>query len=109
VSWKSCRHALSSCEAEIDAAVSCVKEIVWVTGILQELGEDVKEPALVYEDNQSCIAVGNGNSTNPRTRHIGIKTSFLQERITDGTFKFTYCHTDDMHADVCNESSRTPK
>jgi hypothetical protein len=101
--WRSTRQrttALSSCEAEIDAASSCVREIIWMQGILRDLRAWDEQAATVFEDNQCCIAVANGESTNSKVKHIGGKTSFLQENVKEKVIKFIYCPTESMTADA---------
>ena len=57
ISWRSHLQpvvALSTTEAEFMAATDCIKEALWLQGLLMELGVEAK-PALILSDNQSTI------------------------------------------------------
>ena len=43
--------ALSSTEAEIQAASTATAEIVYFRGLLREMGADISEPTILYVDN----------------------------------------------------------
>jgi len=58
VSWKSRKQdtvALSTAEAEYIALSSAAQECVWMRRLSMELGNALKGPTIVREDNQSCI------------------------------------------------------
>ncbi|MEY3311387.1 MAG: hypothetical protein RL348_720 [Bacteroidota bacterium] len=60
ISWKSTKQintALSAAEAEVVAAVECIKEIIWIKNILNDMKLKVREPIVVFEDNQACIKI----------------------------------------------------
>ena len=68
VSWKSkCQSivALSSIEAEYVALCSAVQETVWLRHLLSSIGFKQSTPTILYEDNQSSIAL----SKNPISHH----------------------------------------
>ena len=57
VSWRSQLQrvvALSTTESEFMAAIECIKEAMWLQGLLKELGVDAR-PAMVYSDSQSAL------------------------------------------------------
>lgn len=101
IAWRSGKQktiALSSTEAEIVALVDAIKEILWVRGLLEELGINLG-PTTIYEDNQATIAIANNQKANDRTRHIMHKTAFIREHVEAGNIKLIYCETADMLAD----------
>ena len=64
VAWKSKRQsvvALSSAEAEFVAASAMVQEVNYIRRFLENLGFPQKLPAVVYEDNRTCVAWSEGS------------------------------------------------
>jgi transposase InsO family protein len=102
ISWRSCKQkttALSTAEAEVDALVTCVRELVWLNNLLKEMKIKTKEPITIYEDNKSCIDMIKKPAPSARNRHIATKIHFLYELIQEKTIEVTYCPTSEMLAD----------
>ena len=62
VSWRSLKQkcvALSTAEAEYIAMASTAQESVWLRQLIAELTNILEAPTLIYEDNQSAIAMTN--------------------------------------------------
>ncbi len=60
VSWSSKKQkcvALSTAEAEYVALSSAAQESVWLRQLMTELGSGPETPTLIFEDNQSAIAM----------------------------------------------------
>ena len=60
VSWSSKKQrvvALSTCEAELYAEAAAIQEVLWLRGLMEELGLHTQTGSTVYGDNQSAIAV----------------------------------------------------
>lgn len=74
VSWNSSKQkstALSSTEAEYIALADCVRRVVYLRKIYEELGSTCgTSPATIYEDNQSCIAWV--HSPGKRGKHVEV-------------------------------------
>lgn len=105
VSWSSKRQptvALSSTEAEYMSTTRSAQEAIWLSKLLDELGQLPKEPKpiLVRGDNQGAITLAKNPGDHPRTKHIAIKYHFTREVIEAGTMALSYCPTDEMTADV---------
>ena len=65
----------STSEAEFVAANECVKDILWLRGILLEIGFPVP-PTPVFEDNQATIAmIAHGFGSQ---RHFCIRMAWLR-------------------------------
>jgi hypothetical protein len=63
ISWASKKQrtvAQSTCEAELYAEAEGIKEVLWLRGMLKELGLSVATGSRVFGDNQSTIAVPGG-------------------------------------------------
>ena len=62
-------------------------------------GKDPAEP-VIFEDNQSAIAMTRNPRFHGRSKHVGIKYHFVRDKVTEGTIKVKYCSTTEMIADV---------
>ena len=77
-----------------------LSEVIWARNFL--LGQGVRlEPAVVYQDNQSSMAlISKGRSTSSRTKHINIRYFFVKDRVESGEVVIKYAPTEDMLADL---------
>ena len=60
VSWKSKKQssvAISAAEAEYMTLASSAQEAVWMRQLSSEIGIEYTKPVIIYEDNQSAIAM----------------------------------------------------
>ena len=90
----------SSTESELVAVSDAIPQIVWTREFLLNQGYECK-PAVLYQDNQSTIALmAKGKSTSPRTRHIAIRYFFVKDRVDNGELVVEYMPTDLMRADI---------
>ena len=71
--------ALSTSEAELYAAVLTAIEMMFTYYIVTQLGLNVKLPMILYVDNKGAVDLANNWSVGGRTRHIGVKQSYLKE------------------------------
>ena len=93
-------NSKSSTEAELIGLSDATGQIVWTRNFLLEQGYNI-EPATVYEDNMSTIAlVKNGKSNSERSRHIAIRFFFIADRVASKEIKVEYIKTGDMIADI---------
>jgi KUP system potassium uptake protein len=89
----------SSTEAELIGLSDTIGQVVWTRNFLEALEYNM-EPATVYQDNLSTIAmVHNGAPTSHRTRHINIRFFFTKDMEERKEIKLEYCPTEDMLAD----------
>ena len=95
VIWKSKKQSvvsLSTCEAETGAIVDLVKELMWVRGLLTELGfgKCVNYPIKVYSDSQSAIEVINNSTTHCRTKHFRRFYAFVRHELRKRNLELLY-------------------
>ena len=65
-----------------------------------ELGNSLETPTVIFEDNQSTIAMTKNPQFHGRAKHIDIKHHFIREQVSRGTVQLEYCPTTDMTADI---------
>ncbi|EFN71546.1 Copia protein, partial [Camponotus floridanus] len=106
ISW-CCRKqscvALSSTEAEFMALSDACKEAIWLRSVLGHFQVDMSQPTIIFEDNQSCLALINPEGFSNRTKHIDTRRFFVKDHINNGTIKCEYCKTEEMLADMCTK------
>ncbi|XP_062557906.1 uncharacterized protein LOC134222764 [Armigeres subalbatus] len=103
ISWTARKQecvTLSSTEAEYVALAEASKELIWIFKLMRELGEDIQQPAIIHEDNQSCISMLSTEGDNRRTKHIDTKYNFVRDLVKTGVLKVKYCPTEEMLADM---------
>ena len=64
--------ALSTAEAEYVALSSCVQEVLWLKAFLQEIEACFLNNIVMYEENQSAIAIAENDGYQSRAKHIHI-------------------------------------
>ncbi|SMN02585.1 hypothetical protein SPONN_1431 [uncultured Candidatus Thioglobus sp.] len=103
VTWKCKKQssvALSTAESEYMALSSAAQEAVWIRELNSDLGNPQSQPTLIYEDNQSAIAMAKNPQFHGRSKHIGIKYHFIREQVSNDKICLQYCPTEDMIADI---------
>jgi transposase InsO family protein len=112
VSWK-CKVqstiATSSTEAEFDALCAAVREVMYLRGLLQEMGLEQQGPTTIYEDNQPCIALVKNPVTSSRTKHVALRFNFVREKLQANLVQMIYCPTQDMVADIMTKILPNPQ
>ena len=90
----------SSTEAELVAVSDGLPQVVWTREFLESQGY-IMEPAVLYQDNMSTMAlIDKGRSTSSRTRHIAIRYFFVKDRVDAGELKVVHMPTEMMRADI---------
>ena len=92
--------ALSSTEAEIMAASQAAAEIMYVRGLLREMGIPMEKPTVLYVDNSGAVALSKDLKSCKRSRHIERRHLKVRELVAQGHITVVYCPTADNRADV---------
>lgn len=102
VSWCTRRQpivALSSTEAEYIAGADCIKELLYLKTLVQELTKkhvDVK----LNMDNQSAIKLSKNGVFNKRSKHIDVRYHFMTENVRERKVTISYVPTSENLADI---------
>ena len=104
ISWSStlCKTvALSTCEAEVNAACSAARDAVHIMRMLQDLElAHPDRPMQIAEDNSACISQAEAGIRHVRNaKHYEVKLRFLQDLVVRKKIQFVYCPTDLQLAD----------
>lgn len=112
ISWCSERQksvSLSTTESEYMAASQCVKELVWLKSIFNEiLGESVLKMGF-FMDNQSAIRLIKNPEFHKRSKHIDVRYHFIREKYEENLFDLQYISTKEMVADIFTKSLATQR
>jgi transposase InsO family protein len=111
ISWSSKKQrtiALSTCEAELYAEAAAIQEVLWLRGMLKELGLRVETGSTIHGDNQSAIAVSKNGIKGERTKHIDIKYRFVTETIDSGKVQLKWIATTEQQADLFTKALAKP-
>jgi len=111
VSWSSKKQrvvALSTCEAELYAEAAAIQEVLWLRGLLRELGLQLSTGSLVYGDNQSALAASSNGVKSERTKHVDVKYHFITETVENGHVKLKWVPTQQQQADIFTKPLHAP-
>jgi len=103
VSWASKKQktvALSTCEAELYAEAAAIQEVLWLRGLLKELGLNCRSGSEVYGDNQAALAASSNGIKSERTKHVDVKYHFVTETVEGGDVKLKWVPTQQQEADI---------
>ena len=78
---------LSSTKAEWVSLSGAVKDIVFVLNICRSISINVRLPVMVHVDNVGAIFMSYNVTTISGTRHVDIRTKFVEEYQEDGEIK----------------------
>jgi hypothetical protein len=111
ISWSSKKQrtvALSTCEAELYAEGEAIKEVLWLRGLLAELGLHAATGSRIYGDNQSTIAISQNGIKGERTKHVDVKYHFITETVESGAVKLQWVPTTEQQADIFTKALPAP-
>jgi len=98
--------AQSSTDAEIIAMNFATKEIIWMRGLLQELGVDMSLPTRLLCDNQSAIKLAHNPVFHKRTKHIMLKFALLVEHMKLDNLILEFVKSAENLADMFTKSQK---
>ena len=91
--------AQSTSEAEFFALHGCMREVDWVRGMLEELGEPQESPTVIYQDNLGTISWTDNVQGLRKVKHIGVKYHYVRSKVDDKTVKVLYRSSAENKAD----------
>jgi hypothetical protein len=103
ISWSSKKHStvsLSSTEAEYKASCATTCEVVWLRRLLQDVGEERKEPMMIRCDNQISINIAKNPIFHASTKHVEARFHFVREKLQSNEIALMYCSTGENVANI---------
>jgi transposase InsO family protein len=107
ISWKCKKQdsvSKSSTEAEYRAMSAACSEIVWLRGLLTELGFSQGQPTSLHADNTSAIQIAANPVYHERTKHIEVDCHSIREAYDRRIINLPHVSTSDQTADIFTKS-----
>eukprot|EP00253_Pinus_taeda_P023445 PITA_23445 len=99
-SKKQAAIALSSTEAEYRGVVNITIQALWLQHFLTELGVQVRQPIVIWCDNQSTFKVCRDPVQRQRTKHIEIHMHYIRDLVHDRVIDLQFCPSAEQTADI---------
>ena len=88
-------------EAELVAAALAMKEAVFCSNTMKELGFGTRfDSAPVYIDNTSALHVAGNRTYSSRAKHVARRYFFIQELVKGGRITVEFVKTEDHLCDI---------
>ena len=99
---------LSTTEAEYVALTEASKEMIWLQGIVVELGLN-QGMNVLYSDSQSAIHLARNSAFHSRTKHIGLRYHFIRSLLEDEVLNLVKIEGSKNPADMLTKPVTTEK
>ena len=112
ISWKSKKQdriSKSSTESEYRAMSAACSEIVWLRGLLHELGFTQQHPTPLHADNTSAIQIASNPVFHERTKHIEVDCHYIREALDHNVLTLPHISTEHQTADVFTKALPRPR
>ena len=103
ITWRSKKQscvAISTAEAEYMALACAAQEAVWLQQLISDLKNKPAGAIMIYEDNQSAIAMSENPQFHGRAKHVDIKFHFIRELLEKERVTLKFCPSENMIADM---------
>lgn len=103
IAWKCQRQpivTLSTTEAEYVSGCELVKDLIPIREILIELKAITDEPSIVKIDNLSTVKIAKNDSGQHRTKHIDVRSKWLNEQVEANKIKVEHVSGNEQIADI---------
>ena len=103
VTWKSKKQqviARSSAEAEYLAMASTTCELIWLKGLLLDMGFSSSTPMSLMCDNQPAMHIAANPVFHEMTKHIEVNCHYVRAQVQSQVIQTIYTRSHDQLADV---------
>ena len=87
------------------ALSAATQEVIFLRQILANLGESVKGPTPMYEDNEGCEALSTNDITSAKTKHIDIRNHFVRDVVKYKAIEIVSISTSEMLVDILTKNT----
>jgi len=111
IHWRSKKQsmiALSLTESELEAILEDVKEIVWISRLLREIGLSEKMTREVKYDNLNAVRLANGRNFKTKSKLMNRKCHFIREAVKGERIHVSHVSNTDMTADCLTKPLSAP-
>ena len=103
------RVSKSSTESEYQAMSSACSEILWLRGLLSELGFSQTQPTPLHADNTSAIRITENPVFHERTKHIEVDCHFIRDEYDRKVITLPHISTEFQLADIFTKGLPRPR
>ncbi|KAM1030863.1 hypothetical protein PS2_034423 [Malus domestica] len=103
VTWKSKKQAVvarSSAEAEYRAMTSTACELIWLKGLLSDLGVFTLQSMSIFCDNQATMHIAANPVFDQRTKHIEVYCHYVRAQVQSQVIKTYFVRSYDQLANL---------
>jgi hypothetical protein len=90
---------LTPMDAELNALIQMVKEVIHYRDLLHQLAYPQETPTIIYEDNQSAIHIAD-HPTGGKTKYLEVKMAFLRQSLIQQLIQLVSVTTLNQRADI---------
>jgi len=101
--------AMSSTEAEVIAASQAALELVFLRRLLEEMGEPVEGPTVLYVDNSGAVELSKHHKSCHRSRHVLRRYFKVRELVAEGLIEVRWVDTKSNLADLLSKGTIEPE
>ena len=112
ISWKCKKHdkvSKSSTEAEYRAMSAACSEILWLRGLLSDIGFPAEGATPLYADNTSAIRITENPIFHERTKHIEVDCHFIRDELKRDVISLPHVSTELQFADILTKGLPRPR
>ena len=88
---------------------SACSEILWLWGLLSELGFAQSSPTSLHVDNTGAIRITENPVFHERTKHIEVDCHFIQDELKRDVISLPHVPTDLQFADIFTKGLPRPR
>ena len=92
--------ALSSTEAEFRGISKGLCELLWLRGLMSEIGYHPSVEMNLYCDNRATTSIAQNLVQHDRTKHVEIDRHFIKEKLEAKIVKLPFVKSEDQLADI---------
>ena len=96
--------ARSSAEAEFRGMTHGIFELLWIRGVLKELGIEYKQAMTLHCDNKVAIEIAQNPIQHDRTKHVEVDRHFIKENLDHKIIQFSFVHSESQLADILTKA-----
>jgi len=79
-------------------------EILWIKGLLKELGYPMEIEIKMYCDNKVAIVITNNLVQHDRTKHVKVDRHFIKQKLDEKTVIFSFVKSEDQLVDMLTKT-----